>query len=487
MIYKNSLLTSQDSKWSSDTLWLYWEGPMPPYIQLCIDLLRAYNPTTVLLTPQSLPKEVFTDEIVASISTWHVCQRADAIRILLLYHFGGVWCDADCIPLRSFGFMNRIAHATRAGLVAYDSTDNTVGNGLLAAKARGQGISEMYARVTRVMQSGRTPKWLEVGSIPMTDVVKVLGRQSVPLFPLELVQPISWRDMKLMYAEGEENDRQKWLAGKPSVYCFLLSNQTLGDRIRTMTRYQLLRSSCLISFLLRASIKKLKQPVLSRDSKAVVTLNLYKDGFSENVRNSQRAAAQRWGADYVEISQPLFGWRDPYFEKLHLPKHAEGYGRVVYLERDVMVRSDCPNLFDCVEENAIGAVLAEPNGYSLEMNVEPKLDQIRQATGISVSYATQYINSGVLVFSPSLHADAFDAAVCCHNLIPDRSREIYDQGFLSAGILLSNTALQVLGCEYNRCVRGIPDEWTAEMDAYVWQFCGPKASSNMDKIKWAIS
>ena len=62
----------------------------------------AYNPGAVLLGPEDLPQLGSTEEVLAAISKWHVCQRSGAIRIILLATHGGMWCDVDCIPQRPF-------------------------------------------------------------------------------------------------------------------------------------------------------------------------------------------------------------------------------------------------------------------------------------------------------------------------------------------------------------------------------------------------
>ncbi len=296
-------------------LWLYWEGPMPPYIRLCADLLLAYNPGAVLLGPDDLPGLGFSEDILAAISKWHVCQRSDAIRTILLATHGGMWCDIDCIPVRSFSHFARLAQTSPAGIAAYDSTDNTIGVGFLAARPDSEVIQRLNNRVMDVVHAGRVPSWLEVSSEPMTTIIRGIGREKCPIIPLEHVQPISWKDMRLLCGRDADVNHRGWVDARPSAYCFMLSNQAIlcDTDIHQLTRHELLTSERLISFLFRESIAHLQAmqapPVSS--GRAVMTLNLYGDGMPENVRASQRAATERWGAEYVEITRPLFGWHDP--------------------------------------------------------------------------------------------------------------------------------------------------------------------------------
>ena len=469
-------------------LWLYWEGPMPAYIRLCADLLLAYNPGAVLLGPDDLPQLGFSQDVLAAIAKWHVCQRSDAIRTILLTTHGGMWCDIDCIPLRPFHHFARFAQTAPSGIAAYDSTDNTIGVGFLAARAGGEAISRLQNHVMEVIRSGRSPGWLEVSSEPMTRIVREIGHETCPIIPLEHVAPISWRDMRALCGRDADGNHRGWVDPRPSTYCFMLSNQALlsDTDVHALTRHELLTSDRLISFLFRESIARLQAiqtpPVCS--GKAVITLNLYGDGMPENVRDSQRAAAERWGAEYVEITRPLFGWHDPFLEKLHLDRHAAAYDRVVYLDRDVIVRADCPNLFDRVPENHFGAVASEQDGHNLLLHIQPKMDRLCQHVGVTMDYTSEYINSGVLIFSPHIHKPAFEAARCLHGITAERSWEVYDQGCLGLGIKWSGTPLHLLPPEFNRCGERLWDHWTPKMDAYAWHFCGKKTWEAMQNTKW---
>jgi hypothetical protein len=469
-------------------LWLYWEGPMPAYIRLCADLLLACHPNAILLGPDNLPTFGFSGEVLTAISNWHVCQRSDAIRTILLATHGGMWCDVDCIPLRPFSHFMRLAQTSPSGIAAYDSTDNTIGVGFLAARVGGEVISRLHEHVMEVIRSGRSPGWLEVSSEPMTRIIGEIGRETSPIIPLEHVAPISWRDMRLFCGRDTDANHRGWVNSRPSAYCFMLSNQAIHSDtdIHQLTRHELLTSDRLISFLFRESITRLRatqSPPVSSGN-AVVTLNLYDDGMPENVRASQRAAAKRWNAEYVEITRPMFGWRDPFLEKLHLDRHAVAYDRVVYLDRDVIVRADCPNLFDLVPESHLGAVASEQEGHNLLFHIQPKMDGLCQLVGVTMDYAMEYINSGVLVFSPHVHRPAFEAARCLHGISPERSWEVYDQGCLGLGIKWSGTPLHLLPSEFNRCGERLWNHWTSKMDSHIWHFCGKKTWDAMQQTKW---
>lgn len=477
----------------TNPVWLYWEGPMPPYIRLCLDLLKAYNLDARLLGPEDLPALGFPQELLEAVGHWHVCQRSDAIRVWLLAEHGGVWCDADCIPLKPFDLIARAAETSPAGLAAYVSTDNTIGVGLFAARPGAEAIVRLRDHIVQVARSGRRPGWLEVSSEPMTRIVEDIGRHAIPLLPLDHVCPISWRDQHLLSVRAPEQDHAAWLAARPNIWTVMLSNHRLHDpnanedAIPTLTRHELLTSDRRLSYILRASIQRLQTSSLP-SGRAVVTLNLFGDGLPHNFRESHRAAAERWGAEYVEITRPLFGWREPWWEKLNLDQHAAAYERVVYLDRDVVVRADCPNLFELVPEDAIGGVASEQEGHSLLHHIIPKMQPLCDLLGTQLDFPTEYINSGVLVFSPRRHLQVFEAARLVWSLTGDHSSwEIGDQGPISLARRWTKTPLCQLPCQFNRCGARLWYRWTRQMDDYIWHFCGRKNWSAMADTDWRIS
>jgi hypothetical protein len=112
------------------------------------------------------------------------------------------------------------------------------------------------------------------------------------------------------------------------------------------------------------------------------------------------------------------------------------------------------------------------------------MDPLCQPVGTSMDYAIEYINSGVLVFSPRVHGPAFKAARCIHGITPERFWEVYDQGCLGLGIKWSGTPLHLLPSEFNRCGERLWDRWTPTMDCYVWHFCGKKMWAAMQNTNW---
>ena len=361
-------------------LWSYWEGPMPAYIALCAELLKLHNPSLEIVTNDSLRSVGINPDDVNWIQ--HP-QRSDAIRTELLAQHGGMWTDLDCIPMRDFGHMLAAAASSPAGFASYHSTDNTIGYGFTAARSDSPIIQAQAAHVRAIVRERRKPHWLEVSTEPLTPIVD-RHKDKCALWPFYLVHPVSWSEMARMERRGTDRQHAAHLAANPSAFCYMLSNQCMGADVRRLSREELLNSDRFISFLFRESFRRASSVAEKGEGRAVVVLNLYGDGMESNARASIMAAAARWGAEYVEITKGLFGWRDPFWEKLNLDRHTRRFERVVSFDRDVVVREDCPNLFEQIPSNEFGAVPSEQPGHNLLGSITPHMDALGHQVGVSL-------------------------------------------------------------------------------------------------------
>ena len=475
--------------YGENTLWLYWEGPKPEWIRICEDLLHLHNPTAVTLSPEGLLELGFPANVWQAIQHWHVAQRSDAIRFWLLHRFGGMWCDIDCIPMRSFANFITLAKHALAGVSAYDSTDKTVGCGFIAARPNAPPIKEMWHIIETTALSGKVPQWLEVSTRPLTEIVKRHGRENFLLWPLNHISPISWRDSARFLERGTEEEHDRLFRGFPAAWCWMLCHHKLKDlELDGWSRYELLHGTSLLSYLIRRSYDAARPQRIIPKGRAVATLNVHNDWLPHNFRESMRHAAQRWGAEFVEIRTPIVPWPDPYWEKLNLDRHLTMYERVVYLDRDVVIRSDCPNLFELVPEEAFGYVPSEQPGHELvDIHIRPNMQELVDLLQLDFDYTRDYLNSGVMIFSPQRHKQVFSLARDLHPIPWKRNWVTVDQGLIALALKLAGVPVKVLPPEFNRCGDKVWNHWKPEIDDYVWHFCGRKTWEKMANTIWKVT
>jgi hypothetical protein len=148
----------------------------------------------------------------------------------------------------------------------------------------------------------------------------------------------------------------------------------------------------------------------------IITLNIG-DVLHQKSRASMQDAARRWGADFYEITQPLHtGGGRQHWNKTFLAKWAQerNYDRCVYYDADILIRSDCPNVFELtppghiglVSNDQIDGVLWKPGQRN---RYWPSLDSWAKRLNKRCPPIHEHANSGMIVFEPRTHAALFDA------------------------------------------------------------------------------
>lgn len=82
----------------------YWEGERPEYIDFCLKSIKnKCGVDFILLTPDNIEKYIDTEMVNQSYKNLNnISQKADYLRLVVLYLHGGMWCDADTLAISSF-------------------------------------------------------------------------------------------------------------------------------------------------------------------------------------------------------------------------------------------------------------------------------------------------------------------------------------------------------------------------------------------------
>jgi lipopolysaccharide biosynthesis glycosyltransferase len=128
---------------------------------------------------------------------------------------------------------------------------------------------------------------------------------------------------------------------------------------------------------------------------AVVTLCIGKDfeGIAKFTHPTIKQYANRIGADFIVINSIKIGTERPHFEKFQLYSLLDKYNRIFYVDTDVIISPNCPNVFEIVPESMFGAFI-ESNFQKRDNLIE----FIQKKLG-RIHWKKTYFNSGVMVFS----------------------------------------------------------------------------------------
>lgn len=206
--------------------------------------------------------------------------------------------------------------------------------------------------------------------------------------------------------------------------------------------------------------------------RAVVTLAVGDDykALGELTHPEMEAYADRIGADFHIISKKKYPI--PHFDKLQLREYLGCNDRVIFLDTDVLVRYNCPDLFEIVTEGRIG-------GYNeCEHNLGWRDKMERYAKKLNVPPAPWrkiYLNTGVLVLDAQ-HAGIFvDPPKFVHDAV-------FEQSYLNLNIQKLGHTVQCLPKSVNQMNFNNPTKDKLR-DSYVLHYAGLPVAKRLKQIK----
>jgi hypothetical protein len=214
-------------------------------------------------------------------------------------------------------------------------------------------------------------------------------------------------------------------------------------------------------------VDKFKEPVeeekkVKKNRYALVTIcvgDVY-DKMAKTTHPNLKAYAKKIGADFIKIDGSMSS--TPHWEKFKIFEILDHYERVLYVDTDIMIRDDCPNIFDIVPPYKLGMFNEAP--FTGESRRESLVDACKAHGLLIPDWNGKYYNSGVMVISRE-HKHLFRK--------PEREDfNFYEQGYLNAIIAYEKTVMHDLDYKFNRmyCM----DLYTGEerYDSYMMHYAG---------------
>lgn len=189
--------------------------------------------------------------------------------------------------------------------------------------------------------------------------------------------------------------------------------------------------------------------------------------------------ADKIGADFINITEFNPNFITQKWNKFYIHELLNEYKRIIYLDVDILVREDCPNLFEVVPYNKLG--MFDEGRYV------PRYEFLEQASEYYneplKKWSSSFYNSGVMVIS-RIHKNIF-------KLPKGLDFVETDQPYLNLRILNDNIQMFNLDYRFNRMdildkVCGI-----SRLDSYIVHYAGAPQEIVIDVIKkdikqWSI-
>jgi len=195
----------------------------------------------------------------------------------------------------------------------------------------------------------------------------------------------------------------------------------------------------------------------------------------------QKMWAKKWGADYMVLDDPAYSRRAMWcYRTLIFYDLFEEYDRILYLDADLIINKSCPNIFDIVPYDTIGAVLEDKGSRRKE-----RLDRIKRTKAHlgDIDWQEGFFNMGVYIVS-KVHRDMFQRVD--GKLWEDMG---WDSPFYSYQIARLGYKYIDLGYKFNH-MSMFSEPWNgspSRFDSYIIHYAGgakfpDKGKRNMEQV-----
>lgn len=202
--------------------------------------------------------------------------------------------------------------------------------------------------------------------------------------------------------------------------------------------------------------------------------NHYKN-ISEYTLPSIERYAKKIGADFINITEHNRDFITQKWNKFYIHELLNEYKRILYLDIDILIREDCPNLFEIVPINKLG--MFNEGRYT------PRLEFLEQASEYYneplSKWNGRFYNSGVMLVS-RIHKQLFK--------LPKGVDFVEtDQPYLNLRITNDNIEMFDLDYKFNRM--DLLDKFCgiSRLDSYIVHYAGAPENIIFDVIKKDIN
>lgn len=206
-------------------------------------------------------------------------------------------------------------------------------------------------------------------------------------------------------------------------------------------------------------------------------------------RDSMVAAAARWGAEFCEIRRPLARAAHPYWQKLLVHRLFRGIARVLQLDADMIISSQCPDPFRFVRLGALGAVsVAQPGCRATSRRRAVALQSWAERIGCSGTLSDcEFLNGGLLLYETPLHRALFERAFAAGRAEGYSGCGYPDQTVLSLVASQLRIPIDWLPALYNQVTRRPPSSRVREPLGYIEHFVGANKGARIGTVNWDVS
>lgn len=312
--------------------WQYWTNKeAPPAIRFCMETVRFHHPDYRLVDDTDI-EALGGAEVLNVVRNRAAYEKADVIRLWLLWKFGGQWIDSDCISLQPLPWQDLAEQYELTGF-GYHKGSPYFSNAIMAGRQGSPLIEKILSRNLELVRRAGTDT-VPYGALGQQALrLFIRGNPSVRRFEHWRVMPIQWSRTNLYNLARQDDGHKSATYWNPNAYTYHLTNKGLNP-FRNWSREQILTSDTFFGFLGRQALG-LVQPgrakaILDRLPRGVELRGAeigVNDGATSRVLLQQRPGL------WLTIVDP-FRHRGP--NRLHMGRTPKQWERQYQLTRGVV-------------------------------------------------------------------------------------------------------------------------------------------------------
>lgn len=252
-------------------IWTYWEGEVPPIIQLCVRSIEKYNPEFRLVTPETLPDEAL--RVREEFIDLPKPQISDLLRLWLIKQYGGLWVDSDNVCLGPLTkLQDQLTEET--DLLGVFNRFQGDGDHILAtpfgAAYGSQIIDHAYVQCKTLLEKMKQGQRVPYGSTSVGLLTRCWREfRNNPSYHIKRFQHyrwnrIGWKNARVVYNRTRAMEAHEFSNDyTPGCTLYHLTNP-ITDQFRDATEDQIIESRTFLGFLLAKANSVIRYGITQR-------------------------------------------------------------------------------------------------------------------------------------------------------------------------------------------------------------------------------
>jgi len=206
-----------------------------------------------------------------------------------------------------------------------------------------------------------------------------------------------------------------------------------------------------------------------------IAIGEYYQQLAQFTHPSIKKYAEKIGADFISMDEPEESLITQKWQKFEIFKLLNKYDRVLYVDTDLIIREDCPNIFDIVPSDKLG--MFNEGKYA------PRSEYIKDASevypGVTLDWDiskwnNKFYNSGVMVVSRK-HKQLFKQPPLTDTIQTD-------QPYINLKIAVDEVDMYDLSYDFNRMDLVDKEIGISRLNSYIIHYAGAPQNQIFDVL-----